>query len=63
MTKKTRRRTHTGITRASSACRDCDWTATTRNALGLAARHADTTHHMVKTEQCMVVIYNKREGS
>jgi len=63
MKKKIRRRTHSGITRASSACQNCDWTARTRNALGLAARHADTTGHAVRTEQCMVVIYNRKDGS
>jgi len=40
-------------------CREpgCGWTAYRRNALGIAARHHDTTGHTVRVEIERVVYY------
>lgn len=38
-------------------CHGCDWTASTANAMGLAARHHDATGHAVRIETNRVVIY------
>lgn len=34
----------------SAKCDDCGWTATSRNALGLAAQHSDRHQHTVHTQ-------------
>jgi hypothetical protein len=58
-----RRSTHTGLVHAQAKCDDCPWEAGSRNALGLAAQHADRhPDHTVTAEIGRIVIYN-RKGS
>lgn len=54
------RTTHTGLAGASAECMDCAWELEARNALGSAARHADTYGHTVHVKQTNTVIYNKK---
>lgn len=56
-----RRNTYTGLLGASADC-ECGWKAETRNAMGLAARHADANpSHTVIVEQTIGVTYNKKD--
>lgn len=56
-----RRSTHSGIVDAQARCDDCPFAVFTRNAVGLAAQHADSNpDHTVRAEQSMIVIYNKK---
>lgn len=56
------RKTHTGLAGVTADCKTCGWNAQTRNALGLAAQHADRTGHEVHVEQTTIIIYNKAEA-
>ena len=46
----------------NAQCGECDWHASTRNALGLAAQHHDRTGHFVRIEMYRVVFYGEHEG-
>lgn len=39
-----------GLVHYQARCQDCDWTAYTRNVLGIAARHATAFGHTVQVE-------------
>lgn len=53
------RRTHTGLADIFAECQTCRWQCRAKNALGLAAQHADRTGHWVIIDQVIVVAYNK----
>lgn len=58
-----RRNTYTGILGVHAWCdgRDCGWTLEAKNALAVAARHADAhPDHEVHVEQVLGVTYNRR---
>lgn len=53
------RPSHTGIPHAVGECRDCPKEWSSRNAVGLAAQHADKTGHHVVAEQLISMSWNK----
>lgn len=56
-----RRNTFTGLLAAWAKCRDCRFETNARNALGLAAQHADRhPSHEVHVEQTVGVTYNRK---
>ena len=39
-----------GLVHADAYCTECDWTASSKNAMGLAAQHVYRTGHEVRVE-------------
>lgn len=56
------RPTRSGLLGAFASCHECDWTAGSKNALGLAAQHHDRTGHTITTEQTIGVRYGALPG-
>jgi hypothetical protein len=57
----TRRSKVSRITGAVAHCDDCPFRITTRNAVGLAAQHADRhPTHTVHAEQTLQMIFNRK---
>lgn len=56
-------RRRSGIIEAHGACKDCDATFTHyRNAMALAAQHAQRTGHTTWCDQTISVEYNPKES-
>lgn len=51
---------HTGLLEASWTCMTCGKEDYSKNAMGVAARHARASGHTVHATSTVIVIYNKR---
>lgn len=52
-----------GIVEAGAECRDCGWSCSARNAMGLAAQHCDRTGHVVGCHQIIHTTYGPSGSS
>ena len=57
------RGTATTLSEVLAECQGCAWTSTTRNSLGLAARHHDATGHVVRTDVTRTVVYGDTDAA
>lgn len=50
------------VVEAYAECHDCDWTAASKNAAGIAAQHARRNQHEVTVTVTMATNYMRRSG-